>query len=180
MGVQSLRPFPENLLGTSAGYLDPLQLNRLCNRSKRNALSPGIPWLAQALKRDCNEGQDPMTTITGSGRVEFSFFRRQAKDVQVVGDFNNEAGPLSMKQTSDGWWIAVADLGPGEYRFRYIADGQLFADYASHGVELRTGIRERVDHSSNCIAEGGITFRWTEWSRVSSSPRMGYSRISQM
>jgi hypothetical protein len=27
-------------------------------------------------------------------------------------------------------------MDPGEYRFRYWADGHWFTDYASHGVEL--------------------------------------------
>ncbi len=43
---------------------------------------------------------------------------------------------MMMRPLGDGWWKAIASLGSGEYRFRYMADGQWFTDYASHGVEV--------------------------------------------
>src|SRR5918993_221409 len=34
------------------------------------------------------------------------------------------------------WWSVRTVLGSGEYRFRYVADGRWFTDYASNGVEF--------------------------------------------
>ena len=78
-----------------------------------------------------------MTTMTKQGLVEFSFFRRDVSDVRVVGDFGTSgAGAFAMTGSPDGWWRAKVTLGAGEYRFRYVADGVWFTDYASNGIEV--------------------------------------------
>jgi len=77
-----------------------------------------------------------MTSVTVDGCVEFRFYRPQASRVSVVGEFNSWIdGITPMKPEGDGWWAASAKLSPGEYRFRYVADGVWFTDYASHGIE---------------------------------------------
>ena len=79
-----------------------------------------------------------MTSVRANGEVEFRFFRAGAADVRVAADFTDwEAKPLSMKHEGNGWWSARVRLPAGEYRFRYLADGQWFTDFASHGVELK-------------------------------------------
>jgi len=40
-----------------------------------------------------------------------------------------------MVRSRDGYWTARMKLPPGEFRFRYCADGEWFADYAAFGVE---------------------------------------------
>jgi 1,4-alpha-glucan branching enzyme len=77
-----------------------------------------------------------MTAISRDGKVEFRFFRPDASHVNVAGDFNGwkEQG-MSMRPDGEGWWVAVAELPPGEYRFRYLADGRWFTDFAANGVE---------------------------------------------
>jgi len=40
-----------------------------------------------------------------------------------------------MSRSDDGFWTAVLDLAPGEYAFRYYADGQWFVDYAAFGLQ---------------------------------------------
>ena len=77
-----------------------------------------------------------MTSIGEDGRVEFWFFRRDVSDVRVVGDFAQADGVFSMTGGPDGWWRATVALAAGEYRFRYVADGAPFPDYASHGIEV--------------------------------------------
>ena len=78
-----------------------------------------------------------MTSIGEDGRVEFWFFRRDVSDVRVVGDFAAPVeGGFSMTGGSDGWWRATVSLAAGEYRFRYVADGAPFPDYASNGIEV--------------------------------------------
>jgi 1,4-alpha-glucan branching enzyme len=78
-----------------------------------------------------------MTIVRQDGSVEFRFFRPEARDVRVAGDFNGWSGEsLLMKPAGNGWWTARTVLGSGEYRFRYVADGRWFTDYASNGVEF--------------------------------------------
>ena len=80
---------------------------------------------------------EAMTIVRQDGSVEFRFFRPEARDVRVAGDFNGWSGEsLHMKPAGNGWWTARAVLGSGEYRFRYVADGRWFTDYASNGVEF--------------------------------------------
>jgi 1,4-alpha-glucan branching enzyme len=77
-----------------------------------------------------------MTSVTRDGVVEFNFFRPNVRSVSVVGDFNGwRTDALHMVTKGDGWWRAETRLQGGDYRFRYLADQEWFADYASHGVE---------------------------------------------
>jgi 1,4-alpha-glucan branching enzyme len=77
-----------------------------------------------------------MTTITDDGSVEFKFYRPQVGGVKLAGDFSNWASQaVSMQSAGEGWWSIRLKLRAGEYRFRYIADGEWYTDYASHGIE---------------------------------------------
>lgn len=68
--------------------------------------------------------------------AEFSFYRPKAALVCLVGCFNGgSTTKLAMSRTPDGYWKAHVRLPAGEYRFRYLADGEWFADYASFGLE---------------------------------------------
>lgn len=99
--------------------------------------TPGARRLARPLFYHNHEGTKVMTIMRQDGSVEFRFFRPEARDVRVAGDFNGWCGDaLHMKPAGNGWWTARAILGSGEYRFRYVADGRWFTDYASNGVEF--------------------------------------------
>lgn len=77
-----------------------------------------------------------MTSIHPTGCVEFRFFRPHARDVRLAGDFNDWDGrALRMQPDDQGWWKALLTLKEGEYRFRYLADGNWYTDFAAHGVE---------------------------------------------
>ena len=68
--------------------------------------------------------------------VEFSFYRPGANEVFIIGDFNGwQYGAMSMERQDDGYWLSKLELPPGEFKFRYFADGQWFTDYAAFGVE---------------------------------------------
>jgi 1,4-alpha-glucan branching enzyme len=76
-----------------------------------------------------------MVTVTDDW-VEFRFFRPNAHRVHLAGDFNGwRGGELTMVRSADGYWVAKMKLPAGEFRFRYCADGEWFADYAAFGVE---------------------------------------------
>ena len=76
-----------------------------------------------------------MVTVTDSW-VEFKFFRPSAKSVALAGEFNNgRVKELRRVRSEDGYWQARMKLPAGEFRFRYCADGEWYADYAAFGVE---------------------------------------------
>jgi 1,4-alpha-glucan branching enzyme len=68
--------------------------------------------------------------------VEFSFYRPQANQVHLAGDFNDwRDRELPMVKAEGGYWTATMRLPAGEFKFRYCADGEWFTDYAAFGVE---------------------------------------------
>ena len=87
-----------------------------------------------------------MTSVAKDGSVEFWFYRKGASGVRVVGDFAGGGqrdattartdAALDMAPRGDGWWRAIATFDSGEYRFRYVADGEWYTDYASNGIEM--------------------------------------------
>ncbi len=69
--------------------------------------------------------------------VVFTFYRPGVSRVCVAGDFNGwKTGDVEMINVGDGNWEAHVRLSPGEFRFRYCADGEWFADYAACGLEM--------------------------------------------
>ena len=76
-----------------------------------------------------------MVTVNGEW-VEFRFFRPQASQVHLAGEFNGwRDRELPMVRSPEGYWMARIKLPAGEFRFRYCADGTWFTDYAAFGVE---------------------------------------------
>ena len=70
------------------------------------------------------------------GSVEFRFFRPEARQVFLTGEFNQwQKGCLAMLKDPLGWWHARLSLAPGVYQFRYEADEQWYNDYAAFGLE---------------------------------------------
>lgn len=72
-----------------------------------------------------------------SGReIEFRFFRPEAKQVYLVGDFNGwNLSVCPMTRTENGEWRSRLTLPEGTYQFKYLADGEWFLDYAAFGLE---------------------------------------------
>jgi len=77
-----------------------------------------------------------MVTITTDNLVEFRFFRPNARQVYLAGDFNEwRQGELPMACSGDGYWLAWMRLPAGEFKFRYCADGEWYTDFAAFGIE---------------------------------------------
>ena len=71
------------------------------------------------------------------GVVEFGFFRPEANQVSLAGDFNDwRCDTTLMAKGADGWWRIKLKLEAGTYRFKYLADNQWHTDYAAFGVEI--------------------------------------------
>ncbi len=112
-----------------------------------------------------------MTIVRQDGSVEFRFFRPEARDVRIAGDFNGwSSDSLHMKPAGNGWWSVRTLLGSGEHRFRYVADGRWFTDYASNGVEFaKLGLNSLLivpkhERSKVCTNDGS-----GEWVNASSA-----------
>jgi 1,4-alpha-glucan branching enzyme len=76
-----------------------------------------------------------MTSVHDDGTIRFRFYRPGAEAVSVVGTFNRWGKQaLPMRALGNGWWAADVSFDPGEYQFRYVADGHWYTDYAAHGV----------------------------------------------
>jgi 1,4-alpha-glucan branching enzyme len=77
-----------------------------------------------------------MVTILENGSAEFRFYRPNVSKVFLVGDFNDwRTDQVRMSRQPDGHWVAHLPLGAGDYKFRYIADGLWYTDFAASGVE---------------------------------------------
>ena len=91
--------------------------------------------------------------------VEFAFYRPDAQEVQLAGDFNDwQPSQLPMVRSEDGYWTARVPLPAGEFKFRYWADGQWFTDFAAFGVEPGSfGLDSvvRVPHPPLKVAQPG-------------------------
>ncbi|MCG3179230.1 MAG: hypothetical protein BIFFINMI_01563 [Phycisphaerae bacterium] len=76
-----------------------------------------------------------MVTVNGN-RAQFEFVCPQARNVFVAGDFNQwRTDTVPMRHVAPHLWRALLVLPPGEYHFRYFADGRWYTDYAAFGVE---------------------------------------------
>lgn len=77
-----------------------------------------------------------MVTINDNGCMEFRFYRPGAVKVALAGDFNDwRTDQIRMVRQQDGTWLARISLPAGDYKFRYVADGLWYTDYAASGVE---------------------------------------------
>jgi len=77
-----------------------------------------------------------MVTIREDGQAEFRFFRPGVSRVFLAGDFNDwRTDQLRMSPCGGGYWSLRLTLAPGDYRFRYVADGLWYTDFAASGVE---------------------------------------------
>ena len=80
-----------------------------------------------------------MTELGKDGIVRFSFYRPGVSRVAIATDAAGWEAEHSMLTNGNGWWSATLALAGGEYRFRYVADGEWYTDFASNGVEHRKG-----------------------------------------
>ena len=77
-----------------------------------------------------------MVTISENGTAHFRFYRPNVANVFVAGDFNEwRADQLKMTSMGNGYWELKLRLTAGDHRFRYVADGLWYTDFAAFGVE---------------------------------------------
>lgn len=59
--------------------------------------------------------------------TRFTYYSRTAKQVQIVGDFNNW-NPQSFRRNNKGGWVISLPIPPGDYSYNYLVDGKTVRD----------------------------------------------------
>jgi 1,4-alpha-glucan branching enzyme len=79
-----------------------------------------------------------MVLRRGKGKVTFVFEPRDRfKKVTLVGSFNNwDPDGHRMTRQKDGTYRKQLSLAPGEYEYKFLADGQWFTDPTGEGVAV--------------------------------------------
>jgi len=71
-----------------------------------------------------------MATKTVS--VRFAFVKPGAKQVSLCGEFNSwSPTAMPMKRQADGRWETTLALSPGQYQYKFLADGEWVPDPAA-------------------------------------------------
>jgi len=83
--------------------------------------------------------------------IKFSYDNDKAKEVYLVGDFNNWNPEIDkMQKDQNGIWYITKFLSPGEYAYQFVVDGKWILDPANP----LTGIDMNGDLNSLHIVEG--------------------------
>ena len=72
-----------------------------------------------------------MAKKSNKQKVPFNVSAPQAKTVLLAGDFTDwEKSPVALKKLKSGVWKGAVSLAPGSCEYRFIVDGQWWADPA--------------------------------------------------
>lgn len=75
------------------------------------------------------DGFNLVPRVFSDGLTQFTLYAPQAREVALVGDFNNwDPAATPMVMTPTGIWIARVRLAPGSYGYNYMVDGRLMQD----------------------------------------------------
>jgi 1,4-alpha-glucan branching enzyme len=62
-------------------------------------------------------------------QVPIEYFAPEANTVAVAGEFNQWNPQADMlKKTKAGWWRTSVRLAPGRYQYRFVIDGEQWAE----------------------------------------------------
>ncbi|MDD5449247.1 MAG: AAA family ATPase [Candidatus Omnitrophica bacterium] len=91
----------------------------------------------QAEKPAAREEIVTKTTSKMSDEHIFTFNSPGAKEVYIVGDFNNWSvlAPYKLNRLENGRWQKNVDLKPGKYRYKFVVDGQWVHDPFNKNTE---------------------------------------------
>lgn len=76
-----------------------------------------------------------------NGRIHFRFHADEARGIELCGDFNDWLlGANRFVRNGDGLWHAdIQCQPPGNYRYKFVIDGQQWIEDPSHGVKEDDG-----------------------------------------
>jgi 1,4-alpha-glucan branching enzyme len=71
-----------------------------------------------------NKNLSTRKKVSKKSSVEFTFFAPDARDVYLIGEFNDwDIHSLPMKKENEKDWKATIELIPGRYEYKYFVDG---------------------------------------------------------
>jgi 1,4-alpha-glucan branching enzyme len=123
-----------------------------------------------------------MVTQLPDGTVEFRFYRPEARQVTLAGEFNGwHKTSLPMDLGHDGWWRYRICLAPGCYQFRYVADDEWHTDYAAFGLEhgpfgVNSVVRVEPAQTARAAALRPPVVRFPNSRTASETPSVGSAR----
>lgn len=91
--------------------------------------------------------------------MEFRFFRPDAAEMFLVGDFNgwhDTALPMTLER--GGFWRCRLRLPEGLYRFKYRSGDQWYVDHAAFGVDYGPHGQDsmlRIERGYASLADAG-------------------------
>jgi chromosome partitioning protein len=109
----------------SSGFNDYLSLAKevlsLSEKLSQEAFHSALHDLAGQFN-----SEDKLTSVT----VPFLYEKTDARDIKIVGDFNNWTPDDSSRLTKDdkGRWMTTLELKPGRYQYKLVVDGQWHED----------------------------------------------------
>lgn len=86
------------------------------------------------------------------GGIRFTYPDARAQAVFLAGSFNNWSATGTAMTADGGVWSAVVELGPGDYEYKFVVDGQWVAD-----PENPTTVGEFGNSALSVAADGSIT-----------------------
>jgi hypothetical protein len=84
-------------------------------------------------------GEPPLSSTVDLKRVRFGYFEPDAQEASVVGSFNNwNPRATPMQRDARGDWSVEVQLPPGEYRYRFLVDGEWRDDPAARFTAMNS------------------------------------------
>ena len=115
---------------TSGKSISAKKKTSLRSRSKDWVQSPQSAQCREVSSLDVitilppEKGEPPISTAVELKRMRFSYFAPHAREMCVVGSFNHwNPRATPMKVDATGEWSVEVQLPPGEYRYRFMVDG---------------------------------------------------------
>jgi len=96
-----------------------------------------IATIAEAALNQVLAAQENRDGTMPQNVAVFSFSTQRATKVQLAGDFNSWQGS-PMENIAPGEWVAKLSLSPGQYRYKFIVDGEWITDPANGWREQDT------------------------------------------
>ncbi len=90
------------------------------------------------------KGQNRYSAKASTRLINFFFVAPQAKQVSLIGDFNNwEPNAHPMTRQPDGGWSARVPMHHGHHRYQFLVDGKAVLDPRAQGI-ARTDKNEKA------------------------------------
>ncbi len=83
-----------------------------------------------AVSEPANTASEPTESVPSPRDILFNVNAPNARDIYVVGDFNNwkTAEDYRLSRLGDGKWEKKLGLNPGRHKYKFVIDGEWVSD----------------------------------------------------